>query len=120
MAADNIYRHFESGGFSCGAEFLHSGNAWAVRFYDDSGPGFKAPLANLVTPPDCYGFLHLQCVGEDGVFSGFLDAAHFSPDMTEDLLALLEETIFNGVGCYLPYHIDFVTLQSCEEYNGEY
>lgn len=120
MAADNIYRHFESGGFSCGAEFLHSGNTWAVRFYDDSGPGFKAPLANLVIPPDCYGFLHLQCVGEDGVLSGFLDAAHFSPDMTEDLLDFVESGIPGCRDCYLPYHIDFVALQGCEEYNGEY
>ncbi len=117
-----MQKAFKSHGLSCAAKFFASpaDDSYMIYFYEECNTQYCSPLSNLVIPPPTYGFLHLQFIGEDAILSGFLDKQHFSKEMVADILIFIEDALPKARNIYLPYHIDFVSISDCEEYNGEY
>ena len=115
-----MYQVFECQSFLYHVEIFQNEDSHLIRFFDGESERYREPLSDLVIAGPSYGFLHIKHVGEDAVLSGFLDRKYFSEDMVEDILDFLEEILPECRNCYLPYHLDFVTISGHEEYNGEY
>lgn len=101
-------------------EMIQNGNSYLIRFFNGAVENYREPLSDLVVVYSPYGFLHLKGIGEDAVLSGFLNENYFTKDMVEDIIEFLVECLPEYRNCYLPYHIDFVSVSNYEEYNGEY
>ena len=52
--------------------------------------------------------------------TGTLNRDYFCEEMVNDIMDFLKENLPSCRNIYLPYHMDFVTIESSEEYNGEY
>lgn len=115
-----MQRKFESQGCAYDAELLHCGNTDIVRFYERQNEQYGKRLSDLVIATPSYGFLLIQYIADDAVLTGTLNAEYFSAKMEPDIITFLENNFPSCKNIYLPYHIDFVTVSSSVEYNGEY
>ena len=111
---------FHSHGCSYNVEYFHSDNADMVRFYDTQNESHSCPLSDLVIAKSSYGYILLQYIGDDAILSGSLNKEYFCEEMTEDIIEFLEESFPKIRNVYLPYHIDFFSVDKYDEYNGEY
>lgn len=111
---------FESNGHVYDVEIFHCGNTDIVRFYKERNEQYDKMLCNLVIATPSYGLLLIQYVGEDAVLTGTLNTKYFDEEMVSDIETFLEDNLPSCRNIYLPYHIDFVTISSSVEYNGEY
>lgn len=111
---------FHSHGRFYNVEYLCSGNADMVRFYDVQNESHSSPLNDLVIVTPSYGYLLLQYIGDDAILSGSLNKEYFCEEMTEDIILFLEDNFPKIRNVYLPYHIDFFSVNEYDEYNGEY
>ncbi len=116
----DMQRKFESNGCTYDVEIFQCGDTDIVRFYEERYEHHPETLNNLVivTPP-C-GFLLIQYIGEDAVVAGTLNTEYFCEEMMDDIITFLENSFPPCRGICFPYHIDFVTVSSYAEYNGEY
>ena len=62
----------------------------------------------------------MQYIAGDAVLTGTLNAKYFCAEMVDDIVIFCENNIPSCKNIYFPYHIDFFTVSSSEEYNGEY
>jgi len=115
-----MQQKFASNGCEYDVEILHCGNTDIVRFYEEQNEQYGEQLINLVIAVPSYGFLQIQYISGDAVLTGTLNRAYFNEEMVTDILDFLEKNIPACKNIYLPYHIDFVTVVSSDEYNGEY
>lgn len=111
---------FHSHDCSYNVECFHSNNADMIRFYDIQKELHSAPLSDLVIVEPSYGYILLQYIGDDAILSGSLNKEYFCEEMTEDIIKFLEESFPKIRNVYLPYHIDFFSVDKYDEYNGEY
>ena len=111
---------FHSHGCSYNVEYLCSDNADMIRFYGTQNESHSDQLSDLVIVTPSYGYLLLQYVGADAVLSGSLNKEYFCEEMTEDIIQFLEDSFPKIKNVYLPYHIDFFSVDEYNEYNGEY
>ncbi len=111
---------FHSHGHSYNVEYFHSNNADMVRFFDTPKEAHSSPLSDLVIVEPSYGYILLQYIGDDAILSGSLNKEYFCEEMTEDIIEFLEESFPKIRNVYLPYHIDFFSVDKYDEYNGEY
>lgn len=115
-----MQRKFESNGYTYDVEIFQCGNTNIVRFYDERNEQYGEMLTDLVIATPSYGFLLIQYIAEDAVLTGTLNAKYFREEMVDDIVTFLENNIPSCRKIYFPYHIDFVTVSSSAEYNGEY
>lgn len=111
---------FISHGHSYDVQFFQAENSCMIRFYDGNNEKYSKPLQDLVIVEPSYGVLLVQYIGDDAVLSGTLNEKYFSKDMTEELICFIEDNLPKCRNVYIPYHIDFVSISSYDEYNGEY
>ncbi len=111
---------FTSNGRVYDVEIFHCGNADIVRFYEAQNEQYGDNLSDLVIAVPSYGFLQIQYISDDAVLTGILNSEYFCKEMVTDIIDFLERNISSCRNIYLPYHIDFATIASSEEYNGEY
>ena len=115
-----MQKMFHSHGHSYNVEYFHSDNADMVRLYDAQKEPHSSPLSDLVFVEPSYGYILLQYIGDDVFLSGSLNKEYFCEEMTDDIIEFLEESFPKIRNVYLPYHIDFFTVDKYDEYNGEY
>lgn len=111
---------FYSHGYSYNVQYFHSDNADMIRFYAASNELHSDLLSDLVIVEPSYGYLLLQYIGNDAVLSGSLNKKYFCEEMTEDIIQFLEDCFPKIKNVYMPYHIDFFSIDKYNEYNGEY
>ena len=111
---------FHSHGRSYNVEYLYGDNSDMVRFYDAQNESHPSPLSDLVNVEPSYGYLLIQYIGDDAILSGSLNKEYFCEEMTEDIIQFLEDSFPKIKNVYLPYHIDFYSVDKYDEYNGEY
>ncbi|MDE5599202.1 MAG: hypothetical protein K2J04_15410 [Lachnospiraceae bacterium] len=111
---------FHSHGRSYNVEYFCSDNADMVRFFDTQKESHASPLSDLVIVEPSYGYILLQYIGDDAILSGSLNKEYFCEEITDDIIEFLEESFPKIRNVYLPYHIDFFTVDKYDEYNGEY
>ena len=111
---------FQSHGCSYNVEYFNSDNASMIRFYAIQNELSVDLLSNLVIVEPSYGYILLQYIGNDAVLSGSLNKEYFSEEMTEDIIQFLEDCFPKIKNVYLPYHIDYFSVDKYDEYNGEY
>ena len=90
------------------------------RLYHKLYEQYGERLSNLVIGTPSYGFLLIQYISGDAVLTGTLNAKYFCAEMVDDIVIFCENNIPSCKNIYFPYHIDFFTVSSSEEYNGEY
>lgn len=115
-----MQQKFESNGCEYDVEIFHCGNTDIVRFYEAQKEQYGERLSDLVIAVPSYGFLQIQYISGDAVLTGTLSSEYFCKEMVSDIIDFLEKNIPSCRNIYLPYHIDFVTAVSSDEYNGEY
>lgn len=115
-----MQQKFISNGRVYDVEIFRCDNTDIVRFYETQNEQYGETLSNLVIATPSYGFLLIKYIGNDAVLTGTLYRDYFSEDMVTDILDFVEKNIPSCSNIYLPYHIDFVTTEFSEEYNGEY
>ena len=111
---------FISNGCVYDVEIFRYDNTDIVRFYETQNEQYGETLSNLVIATPSYGFLLIKYIGNDAVLTGMLNRDYFSEEMVTDILEFVEDHIPSCRNIYLPYHIDFVTTEFSQEYNGEY
>lgn len=111
---------FQSHGYSYNVEYFRSNNADMIRFYTAKNELYSDLLSDLVIVEPSYGYLLLQYIGNDVVLSGSLNREYFCEEMTEDIIQFLEDCFPKIKNIYMPYHIDFFSVDKYNEYNGEY
>ena len=111
---------FESNGRVYDVEIFQCGDTDIVRFYEKRNEQYGEMLSDLVIGTPSYGFLLIQHIAGDAVLTGTLNAKYFYAGMVDDIVTFLENNIPSCRNIYFPYHIDFFTVSSSEEYNGEY
>ncbi len=115
-----MHQKFESNGCVYDVEIFHYSNTDIVRFYEKKNEQYGEMLKDLVIATPSYGFLLIQYIADDAVLTGSLNKEYFCEKMITDIIDFLENNLPSCKNIYLPYHIDFVTVSSSEEYNGEY
>lgn len=113
-------RKFESNGCTYDVEIFQCGNTDIVRFYEERNEQYGEIFTDLVIATPSYGFLIIQYIAEDAVLTGTLNTKYFCEEMVNDIVTFLENNLPFCRNIYFPYHIDFVTVSSFTEYNGEY
>lgn len=111
---------FESNGRMYDVEIFQHEDTDIVRFYEERNEQYGERLSNLVIGIPSYGFLLIQYIAGDAVLTGTLNAKYFCAEMVDDIVIFCENNIPSCKNIYFPYHIDFFTISSSEEYNGEY
>ena len=91
---------FHSHGCSYNVEYFHSDKADMVRFYAAKNELYSDLLSNLVIVEPSYGYLLLQYIG--------------------NMIQFLEDSFPKIKNVYMPYHINFFSVDDYDEYNGEY
>lgn len=115
-----MQQKFKSNGCVYDVEIFHCGNTDIVRFYEMRNEQYGETISDLVMATPSYGFLLIKYIGDDAVLTGTLNRNYFCEEMVTDIMDFVEKNLFSCTKVYLPYHIDFVTIESSEEYNGEY
>lgn len=115
-----MQQKFESKGCVYDVEIFHCDNTDIVRFYEKRNEQYGEKLSDLVIATPSYGFLLIQYITGDTVLTGTLNTKYFCEEMVDDIVTFLENNLSSCRNIYLPYHIDFVTVSSFMEYNGEY
>lgn len=111
---------FHSHGCSYHVGCFYGHDADMIYFYSVHKKSYCGVLSDLVIVEPSYGYLLLQYIGNDAILSGSLNKKYFSQEMIEDMIQFLEDSFPKIKNVYLPYHIDFFSVDSYEEYNGEY
>ncbi|MBQ7232169.1 MAG: hypothetical protein IJX07_02925 [Bacillales bacterium] len=115
-----MQQKFMSNGCVYDVEIFRCDNTDIVRFYEMQNEQYGEKISDLVIATPSYGFLLIKYIGGDAVLTGTLNRDYFCEEMVTDIMDFVEKNLPCCRNIYLPYHIDFVTIESSEEYNGEY